>query len=332
MQNDCLFVDKRNSTSSFRLSIACSYKKRGCCCHSRVVLSQQRYSSSSSSCYRVAGSTTHSNADIIPAVDKQFKTWLAIVRIHQEVAAQESCLESSQKCIFQVGLCFQFVEAGTKRLDEFVPPFYSALACKNVWSRFNSRQTGWAQGHKFHTTDLLQMTKIMNRSVKFMESDSVHEIPHVDDLSKEEVSMIWFTTQEYQMMIAEDNMILQAMMIGKNIDTFFTRGLKGRTPVGSMSRRISTVDSVCLVMAEQDRQTDPEKMAAIYIGVTANCRKEAYERGMTDAEYSDKVEGKTNKKCRKCSVRSSNDLILLKKGRGAVSRFQRFIDRATTRR
>lgn len=161
-------------------------------------------------------------------------------------------------------------------------------------------------------------------------------MPRINDLSPEEVASVWFTKEEYSHMRELDQIILNGMDRGYNLGDSCIRGLEGRTPRASMGKRILILDGICAVLLEQDDQRakgecDPEKMATFYMIASTKCKQLAADRAKQDEEA---VHGKRKEehKAKDDFVRrGADDGKDITRETGAVSRFQRFIDRATNR-
>lgn len=133
------------------------------------------------------------------------------------------------------------------------------------------------------------MAPTRQRSVRFVEAaTAVHEIPHIDDLSQQEVDDVWFTRSDYRRMKKEDEPIIK-MLQSSTITPSHARGLENKCPMGAMQSRLAILDGISAVMQEQDRQIkvgryDPDMMRSKYELATAEFGHEAYERGLSDAK------------------------------------------------
>ena len=129
------------------------------------------------------------------------------------------------------------------------------------------------------------------RTIRFqLESIEVHPIPHIDDLSEDEVNDVWYEREDYERMKQALVPVIRRIMKGERVaetNQETARGLEFRTREGAMKRQHNKLDSINAVLDEQDRQKtmgidDDEKLREIYLSRSAHCLQEARELGMKD--------------------------------------------------
>jgi hypothetical protein len=123
----------------------------------------------------------------------------------------------------------------------------------------------------------------------------------------------FYTTEEFSYITAENNTILKYMMIGgagiQQVETLSstTRGLECKTLEGAEQKKIATLDGLCAVLLEQERQkqknmVDEERIRQAYLAYTQVPAMAALKQGRLDAAQ--------------CYGGSQKQLSLSKSGRG----------------
>jgi hypothetical protein len=138
------------------------------------------------------------------------------------------------------------------------------------------------------------------RAVSFAQSDdetesvTIHSIPALSDMTKEEIQNTWYNQYEFKIMKLAIVQILRKVMAGTymhDVDGLESewRGLENKTPQGSNSRKQNRYVSLMSVLDEQDRQrahdqrADPECIAQLYRQSSAHCQMEAIQIAANDA-------------------------------------------------
>ncbi|KAG7370230.1 hypothetical protein IV203_027976 [Nitzschia inconspicua] len=109
--------------------------------------------------------------------------------------------------------------------------------------------------------------------------EQIHEIPHVSQFSQRHLTQCFYTAHEFACIAAENNTILKYMMIGgeglRHVETSTstTRGLEFKTLEGAEQKKIATLDGLCAVLLEQERQkqkhvVDEERIRQAYLAYT----------------------------------------------------------------
>eukprot|EP00977_Amphora_coffeiformis_P023467 scaffold13449_cov188-Amphora_coffeaeformis.AAC.2 len=138
--------------------------------------------------------------------------------------------------------------------------------------------------------DLIKVKKTVRIEV---DSNEVFLVPHIDDMSEEEILTIWYDRPDYDLMKQSFIPILRKMMRGTNIeetDKETVRGLEYRTREGALKRQHNKVHSIHAVLDEQERQLslgihDVEKISEIYGGASQHCSMSARDLGEMDEEF-----------------------------------------------
>jgi hypothetical protein len=201
----------------------------------------------------------------------------------------------------------------------------------------------------------------MTVKVRFADDAIIHEIDHEDDyLSAEEIENVWLTKKEYREIRYRDASIIMSLVRKKRVpedddnDDSSTqhadciRGLEGRTPVATDSKKLKFVEVVYVVLDEQERQkafgiSDPNKIAHLYRKNTKHCGKVAKRQGRKDwlsinpratlIEEEEDVSGPFIGPAAKLGVtEQQQELQLPKKAHGPKHRFQRFLGRSASQK
>jgi hypothetical protein len=126
------------------------------------------------------------------------------------------------------------------------------------------------------------------------DSPQVIEIPHSSQFSNRHLTSCFYTTEEFAYITAENNTILKCMMIGgegiRHVETSSstTRGLECKTLEGAEQKKIATLDGLCAVLLEQERQkqknvVDDERIRQAYLAYTQVPAMAALKQGRLDA-------------------------------------------------
>ena len=140
-----------------------------------------------------------------------------------------------------------------------------------------------------------------NRSVHFDQSVKVATIPHMNDFTEEEVSLVWYTPEEYEQTRSSCMKIVRRMNKKANDShskpdstsspslksAMCTRGLEGLSKVRGTTRRIRRLAAADAVLTEQsfqieDGHSDPDFLSRLYQQISAPCQQEAHMVGLQD--------------------------------------------------
>lgn len=131
------------------------------------------------------------------------------------------------------------------------------------------------------------------RKIRWSSQVRVQEIRHVNNMSETEREAVWMSPIDYKMIKNMAKTTVLMMMAGEYIDDedphFCTRGLEFRTRKGNKVRSANKLIARSAVLNEQDLQRDegfhdPEFIAMAAMDVSYECRDQARERGVQDAE------------------------------------------------
>ena len=144
------------------------------------------------------------------------------------------------------------------------------------------------------STVSFQSSPTPKRRIHFaLTENAVMLIPHINDLSDQEVKETWYERSEYEKIKMTLIPLVRKMMKGEHVEENnrqTIRGLEYRTREGAIRRQHNKAEAMAAVMDEQDRQlevdgrTDAELLRKTYIQVNAHCQKEAHELALGDVE------------------------------------------------
>jgi hypothetical protein len=130
------------------------------------------------------------------------------------------------------------------------------------------------------------------RRVFFSDSVETREIPHLDDLSNEDVLAAWWTANDYlvirKMISLTVRMIMNGSKFVEDDGDFCERGLEVRTKAGARARHLMIKQrAIETVLKAQDYQrqegfSDPEYIAEIYSEYTRDSSEESHFAGLSD--------------------------------------------------
>jgi hypothetical protein len=127
------------------------------------------------------------------------------------------------------------------------------------------------------------------RSIRWSETNEIHKIHHIDDMSDEQIAATWYAAKEYSEIKSAYQMTIFMMEAGENItgDEHTSRGLEYRTQEGAWARYENKRDAYNAVLDEQDRQwkvdkDDHEKIRQIYLKHSTKCANAAVVRALQD--------------------------------------------------
>lgn len=129
------------------------------------------------------------------------------------------------------------------------------------------------------------------RKIRFnLKENQTFEIPHIDDLDKEEIRDVWYQRGDYERMKTQFIPLIRKMMKGEAIeenDQQTIRGLEFRTRDGAIRRQHNKLEAITTVIEEQDRQRienklDDEQLREAYLACSSHCMDEACALGKRD--------------------------------------------------
>jgi hypothetical protein len=126
---------------------------------------------------------------------------------------------------------------------------------------------------------------------------------------------MWLTQEEYKIMKYELRRIVDLMSRHGSRMSECTRGLECKTPNGSMNKKIASLDGMCAVLLEQERQgqdgiRDAKRIRGAYVEMNQVYVKAAAEQGLQDSRYDEE----------KATKRYEDKRSPLKRGRGRIQR------------
>lgn len=133
------------------------------------------------------------------------------------------------------------------------------------------------------------------RTIKFSKVVHNRRIPHLNDLSHEEIVATWIQPEDYleirERCISTVKKMMRGGLTQEDVDSerHCTRGLEGKTRSGSAVRRDHKMDSISAVLEEQTLQwneevDDEEAIMEVYTVYTTPCAKLAHEMALEDAQ------------------------------------------------
>jgi hypothetical protein len=175
--------------------------------------------------------------------------------------------------------------------------------------------------------------KSKSTKVRFSKRVLVNEIPHLNDISKQQIETTWYTQKEYSDITSELKLTLRlekSGVIGLDIcERLCFRGLEARTQEGSILRKTNRLKALETVLYEQSRQRldgmySSDDMSKVYTDTVFRSRRAAYAKGSSDArevfeEYTTKEEELQESKMDKSSVQRSKSKGIVP--RSKLSRF-----------
>ena len=129
------------------------------------------------------------------------------------------------------------------------------------------------------------------RGIRFAPNNEVFDIPHLNDMTDEDVINIWYQAEDYNDIKASYQLVIVKMESGEfREDCHQTcRGLEYRTQEGAWARYENKRDAYNAVLDEQDRQwkvdkDDHDKISSIYLQHSQKCADAAVVRAALDAK------------------------------------------------
>ena len=129
------------------------------------------------------------------------------------------------------------------------------------------------------------------RQISFkLEDNTVKTIPHVNDLSEQEIGAIWYDRSEMDQIKMGLIPDIRRMMRGETLEETASqtaRGIEFRTKQGALYRQRNKQTAIRAVLDEQERQkkegiSDDALLAGIYCSCSSHCKDSAHNFGMND--------------------------------------------------
>jgi hypothetical protein len=136
------------------------------------------------------------------------------------------------------------------------------------------------------------------RKLQFQPQAEVHEIPHVEDFTQEEIADLWHQVYDYDAMASENLRTVDMMKNGRlsnNDGEFCVRGLEHRMPDRWIRRQKSMQAARDAVIDEQELQwsrqsRNPVYLAEIYSEFATLALDTARTKGLQDEKEAREVE------------------------------------------
>ena len=143
------------------------------------------------------------------------------------------------------------------------------------------------------TSSVASKRSITKRFHFSLASNEIYDVPHIDDMTPEEVKAIWYEKADYEKIKMAMVPIIRKMMKKESIpetDRETIRGLEFRTRQGAIRRQHNKLEATTAVLDEQDRQldtdgqVDDELLAKVYKDFNAHCQIEAHKLALGDVQ------------------------------------------------
>jgi hypothetical protein len=126
-----------------------------------------------------------------------------------------------------------------------------------------------------------------------LSSNEIYNVPHIDDMTEEEVKAIWYEKADYEKIKMSMIPLIRKMMrkeVIEETDKETIRGLEYRTRQGAIRRQHNKLEAITAVLDEQDRQLDcdgfinEDLLSEVYRHFNSHCQEEAHMLGLGDIE------------------------------------------------
>jgi hypothetical protein len=143
------------------------------------------------------------------------------------------------------------------------------------------------------TSSIASKCTVSKRFHFSLSSNEIYYVPHIDDMTTEEVKAIWYEKAEYEKIKMGMIPVIRRMMKKENIpetDRETIRGLEFRTRQGAIRRQHNKLEAITAVLDEQDRQldssghVDDELLSKVYREFSAHCQEEAHKLALGDVQ------------------------------------------------
>jgi len=136
----------------------------------------------------------------------------------------------------------------------------------------------------------------LSKSVRFATETKTYNIPHLNDISDQEIYATWYNSQEYSAIKSAYQLTIFMMESGETVtgDEHTSRGLEYRTQEGAWARYENKRDAYNAVLDEQDHQwkidkDDFEKIRKIYLKHSQKCADAAVVRALSDEREANEI-------------------------------------------
>ena len=129
--------------------------------------------------------------------------------------------------------------------------------------------------------------------VRFCKRVHAREIPHLNDISEQQVRTTWYSKEEFSDIKSDRKLAVKRQSLGffLELDTceeLCFRGLEKRTREGSILKKTNRLSGIEAVLQEQSRQSllgiySPDDVAQVYIDTVFRARRAAHIKGLSDA-------------------------------------------------
>jgi hypothetical protein len=129
--------------------------------------------------------------------------------------------------------------------------------------------------------------------IRFNKQVRAREIPHLDDISKEQIENTWYTKEEYSDIKSELRLTIKLqrkgfLRLGNYCEELCFRGLEARSKEGSTFRQTNRWNALEAVLYEQSRQNligvySSDDLAKVYMEAVFKGRHAARVNGLRDA-------------------------------------------------
>lgn len=141
------------------------------------------------------------------------------------------------------------------------------------------------------TSSIASKCTVTKRFHFSLSSNEIYDVPHIDDMTPEEVKAIWYEKSDYEKIKMAMIPIIRKMMKKETIqetDRETIRGLEFRTRQGAIRRQHNKLEATTAVLDEQDRQldtvgrVDEDLLAKVYKQFNSHCQIEAHKLALGD--------------------------------------------------
>jgi hypothetical protein len=141
------------------------------------------------------------------------------------------------------------------------------------------------------SSSIISKSSTVKRFNFSLSSNEIYNVPHIDDMTSEEVKAIWYEKADYEKIKMAMIPLIRKMMKRESIaetDKETIRGLEYRTRQGAIRRQHNKLEAITAVLDEQDRQLDcegcidEELLAEVYQRFSAHCQEEAHALALGD--------------------------------------------------
>lgn len=146
------------------------------------------------------------------------------------------------------------------------------------------------------------------KRVTFQENVRVRPTVHLDDMTDEEISNVWFCRKDFNSIkraVATTVKIISHQAYNEAVhdnDQCCSRGLEYRVRSGALARKENKRHGTEAVLDEQDRQcqyeiTDDERIRQLFQKATVHCRVSALQMGLRDEHEAKMIHEEDKEQC-----------------------------------